>query len=382
MKRTVGKLARLMTAMIVAAAAVVIAVWLSGRNGRPPLTGGTAPTGAVVSVRPGQTNAHTETVERIKGAASALRAGGGAEAARRGLEELRGRLSALPREAAVAAVAEALRSGVDAPSGLPFAIGPGGALDSAPSLRTFLLDYLAQLDPAAAAQFARTALATKGSPDEWAVALRCVARAETDEAARKFLEGKMRELLTHEPWRRDPSAGFLEAFDVAVHLRGASLVPELSALVRLTDHRAAAHAAYLALDRLAIADAAPVLAKLADEPELMQGREVTRANFFARADVADGAQRATVERYLLDARRPAEELRTFAGLFPNANFMVSQNLLTPTVTPDRATLAARDRAALRAVNEWLADARFAPLRAELERTRARLEKFVRQTEGR
>ena len=145
------------------------------------------------------------------------------------------------------------------------------------------------------------------------------------------------------------------------------------------DQRAAAHAAFLALDRLAIADPVPLLSKLTDEPALMQGREATRAGYLARADVSDPAQRAIVERYLMDASRPAEELKSFAGVFPNGNFMISQNLLTTVATPDRATQLARDQAALRVVNEWLADVRFADIRATLEQMRTRLESFLRQS---
>jgi hypothetical protein len=191
----------------------------------------------------------------------------------------------------------------------------------------------------------------------------------------------MRVLLTHEPWVREASTGFLEAFDVAVYLRGTNLLPQLSALVRRTDVPAVSRAAYLALDRLSISDPAPILTKLAEEPALMQGREVTRANYFARADVRDTAQRQIIERYLLDGGRGREELQTFAGLYPNANYMVSQNLLTPVITPNHAELLARDQAALRVVNEWLADARFATLRSQLEKIRARLETFVGSGSG-
>lgn len=288
------------------------------------------------------------------------------------------RLVWLPREQAVEAIRAELASGRDAKTGLGFKIGQGGALAEAPSLRVLLLDELARLDPAAAGEMARSILAAKTSPDEWAVALRNLARVTNDEAGRAFLEGKMRELLTHEPWQREASEGFLEAFDVAVHLGGTGLLPELTALVRKSDNRAASHAAYLALDRLTIANTAMILTKLADEPDLMTGREATRANYFARADAGDAAQRGVLEKYLLDAQRTAEELRTFAGLYPNANFMLSQNLLTTVTTPERAALVARDQAALRVVNEWLADPRFAARRESLEQMRARLEKFVRQ----
>src|SRR6185369_3033685 len=131
----------------------------------------------------------------------------------------------------------------------------------------------------------------------------------------------------------EPSTGFREAFDVAVYLGGANLLPELTALVRRTDNQAVSHAAFLALDRLAISDPAAVLNKLQTQPELMQGREVTRANYFARADAGDAQQKVALENYLLNPQLNSAELNTFAGLYPNANYMISYNLLTRTQTP-------------------------------------------------
>ena len=179
-------------------------------------------------------------------------------------------------------------------------------------------------------------------------------------------------------WKQNPSAGYLEAFDAIVYAKGFDLAPELTGLVRDKEHRALAHAAYLTLDRLTLADPAAALAPLAAQPELMAGREQTRANFFARADVRDPQQKTLLEGYLLDPRRSPEELKTFTGLYPNANYMISNNLLTATTNPAHAELAERDRAALATVETWLADPRFAPLAPQLQATRDRLKEFVRQ----
>jgi len=46
-----------------------------------------------------------------------------------------------------------------------------------------------------------------------------------------------------------------------------------------------------------------------------------------RGDVRDTKQRALLETYLLDPRSSAQELQTFAGIFPNADYMISTNLL-------------------------------------------------------
>jgi len=312
----------------------------------------------------------------IRACAEALRQPGSPANARRLLDELRRSLRAMPPEAAAAAIREFLDAKADAASGLSFRIDPDGSLAESPTLRVFLLDCLAQVDPAGAAAYARSILEEMNAPDEWAVALRNFARAMDTPEGKLFLEEKMRALLRHEPWQGEPSAGYLEAFDVAVQLGGTSLMPELTTLLRRKDNQAVAHAAYLALDRLTINHPASTLQALLAEPQLMQGREVTRANYFARADVGDPAQRGLVEDYLLQFNAAPDERGAFLGLFPNANYMVSHNLLTPTQTPDGATLARRDRAALQTVQEWLADPRFESLRPQLETMRQRLETFV------
>ena len=213
------------------------------------------------------------------------------------------------------------------------------------------------------------------------MALRNLATGDTSASAHALLEEKTAELLRYEPWQQEPSAGYLEAFDVAVYLGGTNLAPALGDLVRRQDNPAVAHAAYLALDRLVIKDTAELLAALEAAPELMQGREATRADYFARADVRDPQQRQVLESYLLDPQRSAAELAQFAGVFPNANYMISQNLLTPTPTPDGASLTARDAASLQVVQEWLADPRFANLQRPLQKVKQKLEQFVQQAKG-
>jgi hypothetical protein len=279
---------------------------------------------------------------------------------------------------ASAAIRRFLDSKADAMLHQGFKIGAKGFLNEAPTLRTFLLDYLGQVDPVAAAEYARVILNSKDSPDEWAVALRNLAAGDPSAAGRALLQQKTGELLQYGPWQQNPATGYLEAFDVAVYLGGTSLVPALTGLVRLQDNPAVAHAAYLALDRLAINEPAALLGALEASPDLMLGREQTRADYFARADVRDPQQRLVLENYLLDPRTSSQELQQFAGLFPNANFMVSQNLLTPTPTPDHAALTSRDAASLQAVQEWLADPRFTNFQRPLLKVKQRLEDFARQ----
>ena len=123
------------------------------------------------------------------------------------------------------------------------------------------------------------------------------------------------------------------------------------------------------------------LGKLQSEPDLMNGREETRANYFARANVEDIQQKQILENYLLDPRRTAAELKAFAGLFPSGNFSVSHNLLTRTLTPAREKQARQDRETLRVVQEWIADSRFERLRPQLAQMKERLALFVSQIDN-
>ncbi len=356
--------------------------WLGRRDSARPVSGALTererlPHGLtnppVASTTEGRAEAGKETLAMAMGC---LRAASGPGAARAVLQDLRRQLGALPATEAVGVIQGFLDTKQDAPTGLGFMVRGDGKLAEAPSLRVFLLDLLAQIDPAAAAAYAGKVLGTMDSADEWAVALRNAAVVATTTEARVFLKEKMASLLGYDPWRREASTGYLEAFDVAVFLGETNLMPPLVGLLRQKESPALAHAAYLALDRMVTAEPTTVLGALAAAPEWMQGREETRANYFARADVRDAGQRRVVEQYLLNLEISAAELQKFAGLYPNANYMVSPNLLTRVRTPTQAELAARDRQALTVVNEWLQDARFAGRHRELEAMRRRLEGFV------
>ena len=276
----------------------------------------------------------------------------------------------------VAAIIAQLDTGDDAPTGQEFKLSADGSLASAPTRRLALLNELTRLDPKAAAAQAAKILREFKSSDEWAVALRACALAHPTPEGRAYLTERFQAMIGHEPWLKEPSVGFLEAFDVAVHVGGTELMPALTDLVRRTNNQAVAHAAYLALDRLTIAEPASTLNHLLRQPDAMKGREITRANFFARADVSDAPQKKILENYLLSFAPAPAELNAFAGLYPSANFMISHNLLTPTPTPEGSQLARQDAAALAVVENWLADPRFEKLRPQLQKIKPRLSHFV------
>ncbi|HKQ39103.1 MAG TPA: hypothetical protein VJ063_13585, partial [Verrucomicrobiae bacterium] len=159
---------------------------------------------------------------------------------------------------------------------------------------------------------------------------------------------------------------------------GTELVPVLTDLLKKKDNQAVAHAAYLALDRLVLKEPAAMLTELQNSPDLMRGREITRANYFARANLSDAQQRTVVETYLLDPARLPSEINTFAKLYPNRNLMVSYNLLTTASRPDPSPQMSRDRFALRVLDDWMDDPRFTKLKPQLENMKARLDSFVKR----
>ncbi len=355
-----------LSALLVCCLGVGLIFWV--KRQRPP-----PPTG-----QPGTIWSENAVREQLRTTAGALAGQPDRVAAGRLLAELREGLSRLPRPAAAALIQEFIEQGMDAKTGLEFKVGANGFLDSAPSLRVFLLDQLAQTDREAAARLARKILDALDSPDEWAVCLRNVALGEASPETRALLEAKLVHLLGYKPWQENPSTGYLEAFDVAVFLGGTGLVPILSELVCGKDNPAVAHAAGLALDRLVVQDPALVLGFLEASPESLKGRELLRADLFARGDVRDPRQRLVLENYLLRPGVGAAELGQFASVYPNANYRISLNLLTKTATPDFAALRSRDAMALRVAQEWQADRRFEALKPHLERIIRRLEDFVRQ----
>lgn len=302
----------------------------------------------------------------------------GRDATAAALEELRRELLALPRDQTVAGITRFLDTRDDQFTQLGFAVGPGGVLTESPTLRVYLLDLLADIDPVSAAAYAETVLATSASADEWAIAMRNVARGRTDEAGNALLRERFTQLLHNPDWLEHPTAGFLEAFDVAVHLRSPALVPELMALVNTNGTQASAHAAHLALDRMIQRDPVPALAALLRDPAGLPGHDLTRAGYVARANVAEPQQRQLVEAYLLNPQLGTEELMAFAEGFPNGNFMMSHNLITTSEVPASGVLVQRDRQALQVVQAWLKDPRFASRRAALEIMRDRLTTFVEQ----
>lgn len=343
--------------------------WKAGEASPPPPA--VSPE-APVDRRPMATPAIREALQRLGDSPDPA-------VARETLDRLRGELLSLPREEAVRSIESFLRNpSQDAATALPFTIGDNGNLETAPTLRIALLDWLGQRDPAAAAALARELLEEPHSADEWALCLRNVARGPADPETPYFLHRKWEEMVDIEAWRASPTVGFLEAFDTLVHARATAATPRLAELAadQSPQSAAVAHASFLTLDRLVLTEPAGTLERLLAADQLLARRGPMVAQLMARADLGDPRQRDLVAAYLLDEQRRPDELEAFAGVFPNANYMMSSNLLTRTRLPDRDQRLGSDRAALERVERWLDEERFAEIRPVLEAMRTRLRGFV------
>lgn len=295
------------------------------------------------------------------------------------LARLSEKLAALPKRDAVAWVRAFLANGEDKTTGLSFVIGSQGVLQEWPTYRTFLIDQLLAIDPVAAAAISREILAKPTTADEWALALRNVGKADSSgatEEINRFLVVKTEELIANPAWQAEPSIGYLNAFDVLVAANATASTPMLSGLIQRKDRRDLAHAGFLTLDRLVQRQPADLLDRLYRDQALQKSRPEMVAQQFARADVRVPAQREILKAWLLDPARTPDELRAFAGVYPNNNRFVSNNLLTIESSQAGADLAAHDRAALEIINAWVADPLFQPVIPHLRSMSERLRGFV------
>lgn len=289
------------------------------------------------------------------------------------LQELKQSLAAMPKDEAIALIREFLSRGNDRTTGLSFEIASDGSLTEWPTFRTFLLDALLAIDPAAAAALSREILSKPTSADEWALALRNVGRVENDPG---FLRSKTEELIINPGWQADPSIGYLNAFDVLVHIESTASTPLLSSLIQRKDRRDLAHAGFLTLDRLVQRQPVEELSRLRSDTALQRIRPEMVAQQFARADLRDPAQQALVKTWLLDPARKPAELRAFSGVYPNNNRFVSNNLLTRETAQTGDDLAAHDREALAVITRWQQDPAFSAVNEHLTAMVSRLNGFV------
>jgi hypothetical protein len=279
------------------------------------------------------------------------------------LAALRSLLFADPA-AGISAIRNFLASHEDAAINQTLTVGPGGTLTGAPTLRLFLLDILGQLASLTrsgdAAIISRQILANKDAPDEWALALRNIAWGEPD--SRPFLAEKMREMLSYEPWRATPTAGLLQAFDVAVYSGDPQFITTFSELAQ-SGQPAVERAAIVALDRLAETSTLAVLNYLNAHPNEIANLPLVRADYFAKADLTNPEQRAAVEHYLSRGDVTETEKTKFLHALPAPGTFVSDSLLSTSVRPGDGS--ARYAGIAAATTAWLQANRFPSLRGHI-----------------
>jgi hypothetical protein len=277
---------------------------------------------------------------------------------------LRRRLLESDPQQAIGAILAFLASGKDARTGEKFEIGKGGELVGAPTFRVMLLDLLGRISRESgspdAAIFSRALLDRKTSADEWAIALRNIAWSTPSERA--FLAGKVREMLTYQPWRQQPGAGFLEAFDLVVFTRDVTLVPDLGEMVGGEDD-ALRRAAAAAMDRLSEMAPLDVMTYLNANPTEFADRPFLRADYYSKADLSSAPQRQAVETYLSRTDVTAAEKDKLLSVFVSPGTFVDDTLVTERPAADESP---QRIAGLRtAVGEWLKSNRFPELRGPL-----------------
>ncbi|MFA5256934.1 MAG: hypothetical protein WC360_02180, partial [Opitutales bacterium] len=199
---------------------------------------------------------YAELLQAIEQARAALAEGRDAAGV---LAELWARLEAASPDLSSAAIRAFLAGGQDADTGLDFAVGQGGTMLSVPTLRVFLLDLLARIDPQAALEQAQIVFDAKASADEYAVCLRNVGMIDRSAAGRAYVGRRARELLADPGLSAKPSAGFVEAFDAVVYSGDMEGLSALSAYAGPGLGVSVNVPSFMAMDRMVIDDTADAL---------------------------------------------------------------------------------------------------------------------------
>ena len=279
-------------------------------------------------------------------------------------------LAADPHEA-MAAILSFLTTGQDARTGETFGIQKGGGLAGAPTFRVMLLDLLGRIARDAgsddALAFSKALLTRKTSADEWAIALRNVAWSAPEDRA--FLATKMREMLAYQPWRQQPGAGFLEAFDVIVFTRDVTFASDLAAMANSEDD-AVRRAAAAAMDRLSEMAPLDVMNYLNGHPTEFADRPFLRADYYSKADLSQNQQRQAVEAYLARPDVTVAEKDKLLSVFASPGSFVGDTLVTDSAAADDPP---QRTAGLRAaVGDWLKGNRYPDLANALGQLQQRL----------
>jgi hypothetical protein len=308
-------------------------------------------------------------------------AGGAPELTRKILGELREKLRSLPPGEAAAAISEFLNTGEDESTGLPFVVGKNGSLTDAPTLRIALLDLLGESGPFVAVDYARRIFGEARSADEWALAMRNLARADGVQHQEE-IGRRLTEMLDNTEWLSNPSGGFLEAFDLAVYLGGTEQIANMASVLgheTETEGLGVNRAAFTAIDRLFVGDREAAFRYIEQDPDLLSWVPLDRAALVARANVIASGELRAVETYLTREGLSNEEANEFFSLFPNRNYSSGNRLASSPESGMAIGEVEQSDAATRVVVErWIGDPRFSTHLENLTQLRHRLDEFAGQ----
>ncbi len=273
-------------------------------------------------------------------------------------------------------IGQLLRSGADAGTGIPFETGPGRALRGWPTLRVFLLDVLSVTDPDLAAEIAREILATTGSAEEFAVALKPLTLGGPWRASDSELAGYLSKMLETPAWQN--SAGLAEALDLSRIARSPEV---LETLARWVDHSPPAlKAGSFALHETAAEHPALVSELISTDDKLFAQQTNLRASLMARAHVSDAAQAGHVDDYLKNPAISQAEKQQFLTLFPLRSATTGYRLYGKPPSPfQKEQVQGDDQAALEMVAAWKNDPGLAGLSEDLATVERRLQSWTRQS---
>ena len=233
-------------------------------------------------------------------------------------------------------IGSVLRSGIDARSGMRFQVALDGSLSESTSIRVFLIDRIQRVDPVMALELSREIIGDASSQNEYAVALRNLARASTKQVTQSEIDAAFSGLVGREAWRNAPEPGLLEAFDVAVGKPSPATVGQL---VKLDGKRAATdpetqgqldNAATLALDRIMQRAPDVVLRELNSRGNDGIGAlsPAYRTAIMMRVDVTTEEGRKALGGYLNNPAVGEAEKSRFLSVYPTGSYYAGARMVT------------------------------------------------------
>lgn len=310
--------------------------------------------------------------DAILQAAAAIEGGANPQAV---LHSLRAFLLSQDPALVVSAIRAYLQSGQDALTGLPFAVGQSGDFATLPSMRCFLMDFLAYVDASAALEVAEEVFNARSSADEYAVCLRNAGTLMEGADGRAYVGQRALELLSDGNMAANASAGFAEAFDAVVYAGDLSAFTLLSQYVGGENGSALGKAAFFAMDRMTLDNTAEAIELLTSDASLLADNARTKAGLIARADLSDSAQLADVESYVLSLSSDSGEASYYFDIVPNNNFAIINGMLTDTYKTSHDYVTGRLGSTYDTLGRWAVDERFAAYSDLIESARQRIEEI-------